>query len=198
MTQTAYMTATIAALNLPDDERGELMRRTLGMSRTHYQQVRDFHVVFDAPCPTALTNLSVTSRYQRLHFILSEFIETVKAGGFQIDVIIDQDNKVDLDISHIEGSQQDHIEMLDGLGDIVYVCYGMAIEMGVDLGPIIREIHASNMTKLFDGKAVKNKQDEAYKHLWIESEPAGKVLKGPDYQKPQIAIVINQMIRKEI
>lgn len=72
---------------------------------------------------------------------------------------------------------EDPVEMADALGDIVYLCYGAAIEMGIDLDAVIREIHRSNMTKLGpDGKP-----------LYRDD---GKVLKGPDYEPPQIAPIL--------
>lgn len=72
---------------------------------------------------------------------------------------------------------EDPIEIADALGDIVYLCYGTAIEMGINLDAVIREIHRSNMTKLGpDGKPVY--RDD------------GKVLKGPDYEPPQIAPIL--------
>jgi len=37
---------------------------------------------------------------------------------------------------------------MDALGDIVYVCYGMAASMGLDLHEAFKIIHESNMSKL--------------------------------------------------
>lgn len=38
-------------------------------------------------------------------------------------------------------------EIMKELGDIVYTVYGFAETLGIDLDPIMREIHRSNMTK---------------------------------------------------
>jgi predicted HAD superfamily Cof-like phosphohydrolase len=42
----------------------------------------------------------------------------------------------------------DWIEMVDALVDILYVTYGAAVEMGVDLAPFFEEVHNANMRKL--------------------------------------------------
>lgn len=69
------------------------------------------------------------------------------------------------------------VEIADALGDLVYVIYGFALEMGYDLRAVIKEIHASNMTKLGeDGKPIYRED--------------GKVLKGPNYVKPNIPAVL--------
>ena len=44
--------------------------------------------------------------------------------------------------------EKDFKETIDALGDIVYVCYGMATSMGVDLHEAFKIIHESNMSKL--------------------------------------------------
>lgn len=68
----------------------------------------------------------------------------------------------------------DLIEVVDALGDLVYVIYGMAIEMGVNLSPVMSEIQRSNMSKLDENGKVIMRED-------------GKILKGPYFQTPNIA-----------
>lgn len=53
----------------------------------------------------------------------------------------------------------------DGLGDLAYVVLGTAVACGIEIEPIIREIHRSNMTK---------------------EVGQFKPIKGPDFQKPDI------------
>lgn len=66
-------------------------------------------------------------------------------------------------------SQGDFTEMVDALCDILYVTYGAAVVMGVDLEPIFAEVQASNMTKDGGGK-----------------DSSGKVEKGPQFRPPDI------------
>lgn len=71
----------------------------------------------------------------------------------------------------------DLIELADALGDMVYVIYGMAIELGINLSSVMNEIQASNMSKLGeDGKPIFRED--------------GKVLKGPSYHPPRISRVL--------
>lgn len=64
-------------------------------------------------------------------------------------------------------------EVADALGDLVYVIYGMAIEMGINLGAVLEEIQESNMSKLGEDGLPIYRED-------------GKVLKGPNFHKPNI------------
>jgi len=59
--------------------------------------------------------------------------------------------------------------MCDALADLLYVTYGTAVVMGVDMGPISDEVQRSNMTKDGGGQ-----------------DSGGKIMKGPDFQPPQI------------
>lgn len=43
--------------------------------------------------------------------------------------------------------QGDWLEMVDALVDLLYVTYGTAVEMGVDLAPFFEEVHSANMRK---------------------------------------------------
>jgi len=64
-------------------------------------------------------------------------------------------------------------EIADALTDILYVTYGAGHAFGVDLDKCFEEVQKSNMSKLgSDGKPIYNEQ--------------GKVMKGPDYFKPNL------------
>jgi predicted HAD superfamily Cof-like phosphohydrolase len=78
----------------------------------------------------------------------------------------------------------DIVAAADALGDIAYVVYGMALEFGIDLDAVVAEIHRSNMTKLgLDGKPI-HRED-------------GKMLKGPNYQPPNIKKILFPQNREE-
>lgn len=62
---------------------------------------------------------------------------------------------------------------LKELTDLVYVCYQFAAAVGWDLDEALDRVHASNMSKLVDGKPL------------IRED--GKVLKGPNYQPPNLS-----------
>ena len=64
-------------------------------------------------------------------------------------------------------------EIADALTDILYVTYGAGYAYGVDLDKCFKEVQRSNMSKLDkDGKPIFNE--------------SGKVLKGPNYFKPDL------------
>ena len=61
----------------------------------------------------------------------------------------------------------DLIEIADGLGDVVFTAYGMALRFGIDLDRVLAAIVESNMTKTANGQE--------------------KITKGEDYVPPKIA-----------
>lgn len=71
----------------------------------------------------------------------------------------------------------DLVEIADALGDMAYILFGTATVHGIDLSPVFDEIHRSNMSKLGeDGKPIYRED--------------GKVLKGPNYFRPNIEGVL--------
>ena len=73
-----------------------------------------------------------------------------------------------------EAIKNDNIkEVADALTDILYVTYGAGHAFGIDLDKCFDEVQRSNMSKLGkDGKPIYNEH--------------GKVMKGPDYFKPDL------------
>jgi predicted HAD superfamily Cof-like phosphohydrolase len=62
-------------------------------------------------------------------------------------------------------AQRDLVGMADALADVVYVAYGTALTVGVNLDAVLDEVHRSNMSKLdaegrpllrYDGKVLKS------------------------------------------
>ena len=67
--------------------------------------------------------------------------------------------------------------MAKELADLVYVTYGYAASFGWDLDEAVRRVHVSNMSKLGpDNTPLKR--------------PDGKVLKGPNYKKPDLSDLV--------
>ena len=69
-------------------------------------------------------------------------------------------------------------EVADALTDILYVTYGAGHAFGINLDKCFDEVQNSNMSKL----------DENGKPIYNES---GKVMKGPNYFKPDLSKFIN-------
>ena len=70
-------------------------------------------------------------------------------------------------------SKKDIKEIADALTDILYVTYGAGHTFGINLDKCFAEVQSSNMSKLGDdGKPIYNEK--------------GKVMKGPNYFKPDL------------
>ncbi|WP_299063898.1 nucleoside triphosphate pyrophosphohydrolase family protein [uncultured Polaribacter sp.] len=78
-------------------------------------------------------------------------------------------------------NNNDLVEVADALGDMLYILCGTIIEHGMQnkITEVFNEIHKSNMSKLGeDGKPIYRED--------------GKVLKGPDYFKPNIKEILDK------
>ena len=75
--------------------------------------------------------------------------------------------------------ENDILEVADALTDILYVTYGAGHAFGIDLDKCFDEVQNSNMSKLGeDGKPIYNE--------------FGKVMKGPNYFKPNLGKFIKK------
>ena len=72
----------------------------------------------------------------------------------------------------------DLVEVADALTDILYVTYGAGHAFGINLDKCFDEVQNSNMSKL----------DENGKPIYNDS---GKVMKGPNYFKPDLSKFVN-------
>ncbi len=73
------------------------------------------------------------------------------------------------------------VEVADALGDLMYILFGTIVKHGMQhkIVEVFEEIQRSNMSKLGeDGKPIYRED--------------GKVLKGPNYFKPNIKSILNQ------
>ena len=94
---------------------------------------------------------------------------TDKINKLRIDLI-----KEELDELTQAFNNKDLLEVADALTDILYVTYGAGHAFGIDLDKCFDEVQNSNMSKL----------DEKGKPIYNE---AGKVMKGPNYFKPDLS-----------
>ena len=94
---------------------------------------------------------------------------TDKINKLRIDLI-----KEELDELSQAMENKDLLEVADALTDILYVAYGAGHAFGIDLDKCFDEVQNSNMSKL----------DENGKPIYNES---GKVMKGPNYYKPDLS-----------
>lgn len=122
-------------------------------------KVKAFHTLYEVP--------DATSRYSAPDETAAHM--TTERLKLRLDLIAEEFQEELIPAT----DNRDIVEMSDALGDIIYVAIGMALELGINLNSVFSEIHASNMTKLAEDGTVVRRED-------------GKVLKGPNYVKPNI------------
>lgn len=115
--------------------------------------VREFHEKFGMPIGKKPRWLTMERQKLRLGLIEEEYNEF-------------------LDGYH----DRDLVNAAKELADIVYVVYGAAIELGIDLDSVFSEVHRSNMSKLGEDGKPHYRED-------------GKVLKGPNYHEADVESV---------
>ena len=92
-----------------------------------------------------------------------------KINKLRIDLI-----KEELDELQEAMKNNDLLEVADALTDILYVTYGAGQAFGIDLDKCFEEVQNSNMSKLGEnGEPIYNE--------------SGKVMKGPNYFKPDLS-----------
>ena len=118
------------------------------------------------------------SNFSKVGVFMKTFGQEVKnKPSFSTDKI----NKLRLDLIKEELGEltaamenKDLLEVADALTDILYVTYGAGHAFGINLDKCFNEVQNSNMSKL----------DENGKPIYNES---GKVMKGPNYFKPDLS-----------
>ncbi len=122
------------------------------------------------------------SNFSKVGVFMKTFGQEVKdKPSFSTDKI----NKLRMDLIKEELNElteamnnKDLLEVADALTDILYVTYGAGHAFGINLDKCFEEVQNSNMSKLDNnGKPIYNEH--------------GKVMKGPNYFKPNLKKFIN-------
>lgn len=114
--------------------------------RVSQEKVREFHQKYGYPNPDKPEVGTVEMaefRQQLLLEELQEYVDAVRAG--------------------------DLVEVADGITDLAYIVLGTAVSHGIDLQPLLDEVHRSNMTKDHDRDNI------------------NKPVKGERFERPRIA-----------
>ena len=122
------------------------------------------------------------TNFDKVGIFMKTFGQEVKTKpSFSTDKI----NKLRLDLVKEELTElteamnnKDLLEVADALTDILYVTYGAGHAFGINLDKCFDEVQNSNMSKL----------DENGKPIYNEH---GKVMKGPNYFKPDLSKFVN-------
>ena len=118
------------------------------------------------------------TNFEKVGFFMKTFGQDVKqSSSFSSDKINElRINliKEELDELIEAMNKKDLVEVADALTDILYVTYGAGHAFGINLDDCFEEVQNSNMSKLDkDGKPIYNDK--------------GKVMKGPNYFKPDLS-----------
>ena len=122
------------------------------------------------------------TNFDKVGIFMKTFGQEVKTKpSFSTDKI----NKLRLDLIKEELNElteamnnKDLLEVADALTDILYVTYGAGHAFGINLDKCFEEIQNSNMSKLGEnGMPIYNEH--------------GKVMKGPNYFKPNLKKIIS-------
>lgn len=94
-----------------------------------------------------------------------------------LEEVAELNAEIDAMIAQIEKTGTPDVQtkrkMFKELADLQYVVSGMVVTFSVPMEEVFVRVHQSNMSKLVDGKPLKRED--------------GKVLKGPNYQKPDLS-----------
>ena len=118
------------------------------------------------------------TNFEKVGLFMKTFGQEVKTNaGFPSDKINKlRINLIEEELEELKDAinKKDLKETVDALTDILYVTYGAGHAFGVNLDKCFEEVQNSNMSKLGkDGKPIFNEN--------------GKVMKGPNYFKPNLS-----------
>ena len=117
------------------------------------------------------------SNFEKVKTFMTTYGQEVKeSASFPDENIIKLRLKlIKEELSELEQALNDKnlLEVADALTDILYVTYGAGHSFGINLDACFEEVQRSNMSKLDDnGKPIYNEY--------------GKVMKGPNFSKPNL------------
>lgn len=133
---------------------------------TNFEKVIAFHNAFGLPCDLPLN----PNTYEDLVLRNTLFAEEVNEFWTEAATAA---------ASMRAGQPVDPVvkaNLLKEMVDVLYIVYGTAATFGLPIDTAFNRVHASNMSKLVDGKPMKRAD--------------GKVLKGPNYAAPNLTDLV--------
>jgi predicted HAD superfamily Cof-like phosphohydrolase len=119
------------------------------------EMVKEFHHRFGEFIRSSPGPVDATTRDLRIRLIREEMGEFEKAAN-----------------------DENLVKVADALADLLYVVYGTGVSYGIDLEPIFKEVHESNMSK-GDPEVLRT--------------PSGKVPKAKNYRPPDLQPILETM-----
>jgi predicted HAD superfamily Cof-like phosphohydrolase len=131
---------------------------TLRSTSVHYDAVKAFTVAMGQPIGEDITSLDNHDLLEMRMELIDEEVEEVSQ---------------ELPAHFPDGGRMDKAAITKELADLLYVTYGFAVTFGLPIDEVFERVHRSNMSKLGDDGKPIYRED-------------GKVLKGPNYEKPNL------------
>jgi len=139
---------------------------------TNYDKVREFHTTFQVDRFYGTYGELLQLLARRHAMLQEEFLEGQEALFSALYSATSVSNDLYVDIVR---------EYLDSLADVLYVAYGTLELLSVNANDLLEEIHRSNMSKLHEGKALKDPE-------------TGKIKKGPNYREPDLSRFVDDVM----
>lgn len=186
--KTTKSIAIDLCMNITDPELKKQILPSLVTPNNLSGQVKSFHKLYNQKIRTEVkenfSDVSDEEIAMRINLIAEEFCEMLDAFGvkYNFEFVLDDEYSASsrkLDASWVSTFRDkiDVVEVADAIGDQKYVLMGTDLTLGIDGDSVSLEIHNSNMTKLGeDGNPIYRSD--------------GKILKGPDYVKPNIKKIL--------
>lgn len=164
---------------LPDALMPPVYLRTGDVVRSYHDTpVLEFHQAYGLPVsfdPTSVPGPEL--RVLRVRLLAEELAELARATGVELWVNSRAGDGHDVIATVDPLGAYDPIEAADAVADIKYLADGTNVAYGFDGTAVMTEVHRSNMSKLGPDRKPIYRED-------------GKVLKGPNYFKPDIRSVL--------
>lgn len=140
------------------------------MTHTPMADVKKFHDIFT---PDAINDDLLNKIDRRLQLMYEEYEEVTQA------ILYLEETRLNLTSSTLSEAME---ELAKELGDLLYVTYGTAEELGIPLEEVFKAVHESNMSKVWSDGTVRRND-------------FGKVLKPDTYSPPDLSFIHESTIQ---
>ena len=120
-------------------------------------RVLEMMKVFEQECPSKPSLANEETRLLRAKLILEETLEFINALGLKLEYI---DNK-NFNLTKIK--EPNLLEIVDAISDIEVINKGAAVAFGLDSEKFFNLVMYNNLTKLVNGKPLKNQDGKVIK-----------------------------------